>query len=234
MARQPSGRWQRRKAARPAEILSAALDCFAERGFAATRLEDVAARAGVTKGTLYLYFPGKEELFKALVRQELLPNIERLEAAAAGPGSAAEMLGRLVAVWATDVAPSRFAVLPKLMIAEAGNFPELAKFYLREVIQRSLRLLQSILRRGVEAGEFRPVDVEHTALCVVGPLLLSVLWKHTFDAHAARPLDVAALCQAHLDTMLNGLLRPAAPAPTKAAKVRRTPRKEAARDPDRR
>jgi len=80
-------RWQRRKAARPAEILSAALDCFAERGFAATRLEDIAARAGVTKGTLYLYFPNKEELFKALVRQELLPNVERLEGAAAGPGS---------------------------------------------------------------------------------------------------------------------------------------------------
>ena len=232
MARRSSGRWQRRKAARPAEILSAALDCFAERGFAATRLEDVAARAGVTKGTLYLYFPGKEELFKALVRQELLPNIERLEAVAAGPGSAAEMLTRLVAVWATDVAPSRFAVLPKLVIAEAGNFPELAKFYLREVIQRSFRLLQSILRRGVEAGEFRSVDVEHTALCAVGPLLLSVLWKHTFDAHAARPLDVTALCQAHLDVMLNGLRQPAAPA--KPAKARRSARKEAARDPDRR
>src|SRR5262245_15098410 len=117
MADRHSGRWRRRKAARPAEILSAALDCFAERGFAATRLDDVAARAGVTKGTLYLYFPGKEELFKALVRQELLPNIERLEAAAAGAGSAAEMLGRLVAVWAEHVAPSRIAVLPKLMIA---------------------------------------------------------------------------------------------------------------------
>src|SRR6476646_10088297 len=97
MSTRPPVRWRRRKAARPAEILSAALDCFAERGFAATRLDDVAARAGVTKGTLYLYFPGKEELFKALVRQELLPNVERLEAAAAGPGTAADMIGRLLA-----------------------------------------------------------------------------------------------------------------------------------------
>jgi AcrR family transcriptional regulator len=216
---------RRRKEDRPAEILSAALDCFAERGFAATRLEDIAARAGVSKGTLYLYFSGKEELFKALVRQELLPNIERLEAAAAGPGSAVEMLGRLVAVWAEYVVPSRISVLPKLVIAEAGNFPELAKFYLQEVIQRGLRLLRSILRRGVEAGEFRPIDVEHTAFCVVGPLLLSVLWKHTFDAHADSPLDVKALCQAHLEALLNGISRPAAPGRTRPSKTRRSPRK---------
>ena len=204
-------RWQRRKAARPAEILSAALDCFAERGFAATRLEDIAARAGVTKGTLYLYFPNKEELFKALVRQELLPNVERLEGAAAGPGSAADVLGQLVAVWVGHVAPSRIAVLPKLIIAEAGNFPELAKFYHREVIDRAFKLLRSILRRGVESGEFRPVDVEHTAFCVVGPLLLSVLWKHSLGPHADHPLDIAALGRAHLDALLNGLRRPKRP-----------------------
>src|SRR5256885_962059 len=93
------------------------------RGAAATR---IITRAGVTKGTLYLYFPGKEELFKALVRQELLPNVERLEAAAAGSRTAADMLGQLVAVWAGHVAPSRISVLPKLILAEAGNFPELA------------------------------------------------------------------------------------------------------------
>jgi AcrR family transcriptional regulator len=233
MSERPSGRWRRRKAARPAEILSAALDCFAERGFAATRLEDIAARAGVTKGTLYLYFPGKEELFKALVRQELLPNVERLEAAAAGSRTATDMLGQLFAVWAGHVAPSRISVLPKLILAEAGNFPELAKFYLDEVIQRGLRLLRSILRRGVEAGEFRPIDVERTSFCVIGPLLLSVLWKHTFDPHAGRPLDVAALCRAHLDTLLNGLRRTRAAGCRGPAKARRSPRKEAARDPER-
>ena len=219
------GRWRRRKEARPAEILAAALDCFAERGFAATRLDDIAARAGVTKGTLYLYFPGKQELFEALVREELLPNVERLEAAAAGPGSAADLLARLFAVWADHVVPSRISVLPKLVLAEAGNFPELARFYLREVVHRAFRLLRSILRRGVEAGEFRPIDVEHTVFCVIGPLVLSALWKHTFDAHSDRPLDVAALCRAHLDALLNGLRRPAA---------RRSPRKESTRDTKRR
>src|SRR4051794_10701515 len=106
-------RWKRRKEARPAEILAAALDCFAERGFAATRVEDVAARAGVTKGTVYLYFQTKEDLFKALVRQQLLPNIERLEAVAAADTPAAVLLEQLVAVWVGHVLPSRAAVLPK-------------------------------------------------------------------------------------------------------------------------
>src|SRR5262249_62066904 len=113
-------RWKRRKEARPAEILDAALDCFAERGFAATRMDDVAARAGVTKGTVYLYFETKEELFKALVRSELLPNVERLEAAAAADVPAAELIQGLLAIWATHVFPSRVSVLPKLILAEAG------------------------------------------------------------------------------------------------------------------
>jgi AcrR family transcriptional regulator len=230
MADRSSVRWRRRKDARPAEILAAALDCFAGRGFAATRLEDIAARAGVTKGTLYLYFPNKEELFKALVRQQLLPNIERLEAVAAGaPGPASELLGHLAAVFATHVVPSRAAVIPKLIIAEAGNFPELAKFYLHEVIERAFRVLRSILRRGVESGEFRDIDVEHTAFCVVGPLLLSALWKHSFEPHADHPLDVEALCRAHLDALLNGIRRPAAAAGPEPASASRPPRKEATR-----
>src|SRR5262245_8349076 len=116
-------RWKRRKEARPAEILAAALDCFAEKGFAATRMDDVAARAGVTKGTLYLYFESKEELFKALVRSQLLPNLERLEAAASMPGSATALLEGLLAIWAGHVYPSAVSVIPKLIISEAGNFP---------------------------------------------------------------------------------------------------------------
>src|SRR5690348_7307526 len=127
---QQATRWRRRKEARPAEILEAALGFFKERGFAATRLEDVAARAGVTKGTIYLYYPSKEELFKAVVRGELLPNIERMETALSEPGPAAALLERLFTIWARDFAPSPASVIPKLVISEAGNFPELARFYL--------------------------------------------------------------------------------------------------------
>jgi AcrR family transcriptional regulator len=201
-------RWKRRKEARPAEILDAALDCFAERGFAATRMDDVAARAGVTKGTVYLYFESKEELFKALVRTELLPNIERLEAAASMPGPASTLIEGLLGIWAGHVYPSKVSVLPKLILSEAGNFPDLAKFYYEEAVQRALKLLRSVLRRGVETGEFRPIDVDHVAYCVIGPLLFSVLWRHSFGPLDKAPLDIAALCRAHLDMLLNGL-RPA-------------------------
>jgi len=203
-------KWQRRKEDRPGEILAAALDCFAERGFAATRMDDVAARAGVTKGTIYLYFKTKEDLFKALVRRELLPNIERLEEMAKVPGPVAVLLERLLDLWATHVVPSRVALIPKLMLAEAGNFPDLAKFYLDEVINRGRTVLRAVLRRGVEAGEFRPdIDVDHVAYCVLAPLVFTVLWRHSFEPHDDRPMDVTAFARAHLDTLLNGL-RPAA------------------------
>src|SRR5262249_3716977 len=130
-------RWKRRKEARPQEILEAALECFAERGFAATRLDDVAARAGVTHATAYLDYSGQAELFKAVVRGLLRPNLERLEALAA-QGSAAEQLERLLTPFAAVVS-SPVAALPKLVLSEAGNFPDLARFYLDEVAHRGLR-----------------------------------------------------------------------------------------------
>jgi AcrR family transcriptional regulator len=208
----PEPKWQRRKAARPAEILAAALDLFAEKGFAGTRMDEVAERAGVTKGTVYLYFKTKDELFKAMVRAELLPNIERLEAAAEADVPAAVLIERLIDMWATHVVPSRAALFPKLMIAEAGNFPDLAQFYLNEVLRRGLKLLRAVLRRGIEGGEFRPFDVDNVTYCVMAPLLLAVLWRHTFEPHDDRPLDVAALARAHIDVLFHGL-RPPATAP---------------------
>jgi AcrR family transcriptional regulator len=211
MPQSQTARWRRRKEARPAEILEAALACFKERGFAATRLEDVAARAGVTKGTIYLYYPSKEELFKAVIRGELVPNIERLEVALGAPGPAAPLLKVLFDTWARDILPSPVSVLPKLVIAEAGNFPELARFYLETVVHRGLGLVASVLRRGIAGGEFRPVDVDHVVYCVVGPLLLTVLWKHSLGPHDDRALDLAAVCRAHLDLVLHGL-QPSPPA----------------------
>ncbi|HJT05310.1 MAG TPA: helix-turn-helix domain-containing protein, partial [Stellaceae bacterium] len=129
----PSTRWRRRKEARPAEILDAALACFAERGFAATRLDDVAKRAGVTKGTLYLYFPNKEELFKEVVRQAVVANIARGEALVAESAEPASvLLERIIHHWA-ELIPTPASAIPKLVIAEAGNFPDVARFYLDEV-----------------------------------------------------------------------------------------------------
>ena len=111
-------------------------------------------------------------------------------------------------MWSDRVLPSRVGVLPKLMIAEAGNFPELAKFYLREVVHRGLALVRRVVARGVAAGEFRPVDVDQVAYLVIAPLLLTVLWKHSFAPHDDRPMDPVALVRAHLDVLLNGLKNP--------------------------
>jgi AcrR family transcriptional regulator len=202
----PSTRWRRRKDARPGEIVAAALACFAERGFAATRLDDVARRAGVTKGTLYLYFPNKEELFKAVVRQAVVPNIafgEALVDRSAEPASV--LLQQLIDRLSTAMmAPA--SAIPKIVIAEAGNFPDIARFYLEEVIQRGLAVFRRLLERGVARGEFHPMDVESTAYCIVAPMVLGMMWRHSFARHEERPFDAGALCRAHLQLLSRGLL----------------------------
>lgn len=199
-------RWRRRKDARPAEIVAAALAVFAERGFAASRLDDIAARAGVTRGTLYLYFESKEELFKAVVRQSILPIIARAEGMAAGEGSTVALLRRLLAFLPGTLLGSPASAIPKLVIAEASNFPDVARFYLDEVIDRGRRLIGAILRRGIARGEFRPVDVDHVVYCVLGPVLLAALWQHSFRPYDSSAIDPEALCRAHVEMLLRGLL----------------------------
>ncbi len=205
MESESSVRWRRRKEARPGEILEAALDCFAERGFAATRLEDVAARAGVTKGTAYLYFRNKEELFKAVVVGYIVPAIERVEAAAESPGPVSDRIRGIAGVFLEKVLDSRFSAIPKLVIAEASNFPELARFYLDEVVGRGRRLIAGLLRRGIADGEFREVDVEHAVYCLIAPLMFSALWKHSLGPFDGKPMDAAALIRCHVDLFLRGL-----------------------------
>ena len=200
-------RWRRRKEARPGEILDAALDCFAEHGFAATRLDDVAHRAGVTKGTLYLYFPNKEELFKAVVAQALVPNLERGEALlseAAEPQSTAALLAEVMRGWA-ELASSPAGAIPKIVVSEAGNFPDLARFYREQVVDRGMALLRRVLQLGIARGEFRALELDDTVRCVVAPLLMAMLWRHSLGRHELAGFDPDALCQTHLQLLLNGL-----------------------------
>src|SRR5947207_2827204 len=137
-----SGRWTRRKEARPAEILDASISIFAERGFAAARMEDIARRAGVTKGTLYLYFPSKHDIFKTLVRGSIGTTIENARATAnAFEGSSRDLIRTVLGIVASLLTTSDRAVLPKIIIAEAGNFPELARFYREEVIDKGMAML---------------------------------------------------------------------------------------------
>jgi AcrR family transcriptional regulator len=207
-------RWRRRKDARPKEILAAALALFAERGFAATRLDDVALRAGVTKGTLYLYFPNKEELFEAVVRQALVPNLERGEALLdEADEPAALLLERLMRSWA-ELALSPAGAIPKIIISEAGNFPELARFYREEVVDRGIELMRGVLRLGVERGEFRaPDDLDNAVRCICAPLLLAMLWRHSLGRQEeVGRFDPEAICETQLKLLLDGLaLPPAAP-----------------------
>ncbi len=197
----------RRKEARPAELLAAALDCFVERGFAATRMEDIARRAGVAKGTFYLYFPSKQAVFEALVRESLLPRVAALEAASrAAGGTASGRLRHLLASLAPIVTNPRIVALPKLVIAEAGNFPEMARFYRQEVIGRGLALLTGLLRDGVASGEFRPMeDPEMTARLFMAPVLLSALWQASFAPVEDTPLPVGRLLSTHADLFLRSI-----------------------------
>lgn len=199
-------RWQRRKDERPGEILNAALDVFAARGFAAAKLDEVAARAGVSKGTLYLYFESKEELFRSVVRGLLLPNVAMAERRIAEhKGSAAELLRALVTTFGRIIAESKLGAIPKLVIAEATTFPDLAKFYYEEVIKRGMRAIGGLIERGAEAGEFRPIAPEQFLPLLMGPLLILVVWKHGFEKAGIPPLPLDAVLNEHANSLLRAL-----------------------------
>lgn len=203
---QSDPRWQRRKEERPGEILKAALECFAESGFAATKLDEIAKRAGVTKGTLYLYFQSKEDIFKSVVREEIVKNIAHVEEIAADEShSSAEILEQMFKFWAQVFLKTRIGAVPKLILSEGKNFPEISRFYLEEVIQRGFRLLGGVLQRGIDRGEFRPLNIENTVKCIIAPVIFSLLWKHSLESHCDKKLDVESLVQTHFDLILNGL-----------------------------
>ena len=200
-------RWARRKDARPSELASAALELFVERGFAATRLDDVAKRAGVSKGTLYLYFDSKDELFKAIVREGIVSRfVEFEERMRAYEGSSADLMHMLVKTWWQKVGATKLAGISKLMISEAGNFPELAKFYHDEVIVRGIAIFTAAIKRGIDSGEFRPVDLEYTPHICAAPVLMLMLWRNSFDLCGVQKMDPDTYLDIHTDMLVRGLL----------------------------
>jgi len=207
---EPAGpRWQRRKEARPAEILEAALVVFSQKGFAAARLDEVAKRAGVSKGTLYLYFDGKEALFEAVVRSAIVPRIADAEAlVAAHEGGAPELLAEVYRIFAQMVADPKVSAIPKLVIAESGNFPDLARFYLREVVSRGLRLMQTVLDRGMARGEFREMNAVHATRLMIAPVLFLALWRQSLERHDETRLDPEAFLGDALSLLTRGLAQP--------------------------
>ena len=199
---------ERRKEARPGELLDAALDLFVEKGFAATRSEEVAARAGVSKGTLFLYFQSKEELFKAVVRENISGRFKEWnDEFAAFEGSSAEMLGYCMNVWWNRVGATKASGITKLMMSEASNFPELALFYQHEVIQPGQALIRRVLQRGIDRGEFRPMDLDYAIYSVIAPMIFLMLAKHSAGVcvQNSTDLDPKKYIAAQLSNLLTGM-----------------------------
>ena len=207
----PSGP-KRRSRARSAEerearlqaILDAALDVFGQKGFAETRLEDVAARAGIGKGTIYLYVSSKQALFEALVRSGIAAPIEKLEARIMALDRPVEDTLRLLLTFLrTEVLATRRIEIVRLLIAEAGRFPEIARFYHDEVVARGLRILRSIAERAVERGEFRSDELVRFPQLAVAPGVVAILWAHLFQPFD--PLYIEAMFEAHLALLMRAL-----------------------------
>ncbi len=199
-------RWTRRKEARPEEITAAALELFVERGFANTRLEDVATRAGVSKGTLYLYFANKEELFKAVVREALVARLVEFRGQIEHfQGSSFELLRLVFKTWWERIGSTRISGIPKLIISEARNFPEIARFYVSEVIRPGRETLAAVVRRGIERGEFRKVDPDTMAHLLAAPMLQISLWRNSLEPCSDDKLDPQALIEAHIEMLSRGL-----------------------------
>ena len=200
-------RWERRKDARPQELLAAALDLFVERGFAATRLDDVARAAGVSKGTLYLYFCSKEELFKTMVRETVVPMIGEAEGLIGQfTGTSEELLRLLMTTWWEKIGNTKLSGLTKLMIAEAGNFPELARFYQEEVIDRGDKLVTTMLERGIARGEIRPLDLEIAPRILIAPIIMMMVWKHSQGVCQIDPDKLDAYLEQYIEMAAHGLL----------------------------
>ncbi|WP_157085149.1 TetR/AcrR family transcriptional regulator [Hydrogenophaga palleronii] len=206
---EPRQRRARRKEARPGELLDAALRLFVEKGFAATRVEEVAAAAGVSKGTLFLYFPSKEELFKAVVRENITGRFQEWsEELDQFEGNSAELVRYCLHTWWERVGMTPASGITKLVMAEAGIFPEIAAFYQREVIEPGHELIRRILQRGIDRGEFRPLAMDHTIYSLISPMIFVLLWKHAMVpcVPSGTTLDPLGFIDNQVDLLLHGML----------------------------
>jgi len=195
---------QRRKQARPAEIMAAALTLFSERGFAATRLDDVAEAAGVSKATIYLYFENKEQLFTALVRDIATPRFDEIEKLiGAYDGSSADLLSFVMARLNDVATTTRLPALAKIVLAEAGNFPEITAFYRDQIIRRGFGNLERIIERGIERGEFRHCNVKAAVQGIIFPIVMNALARNTFGE--LPQFDPDGFFAAHAEFVLRGL-----------------------------
>ncbi|MCB1942547.1 MAG: TetR/AcrR family transcriptional regulator [Candidatus Accumulibacter sp.] len=204
VADKPTAR-RRRKEARPSELTAAALALFGEKGFAATRLDDVAARAGVSKGTLYLYFDSKEALFRAVVEEGMVAALAAAEQRLSGfQGSASELLHQLLFGWWEQIGRTPMAGVTKLIACESRNFPEVAQYYHERVIKRGRALLRTTLERGVASGEFDAVDIETAIDVIMAPLLMLAISRFSLS-FCCQETTPDAYLRTHFELLVHGL-----------------------------
>lgn len=205
---EPAPRWRRRKTARPSEITAAALAVFAERGFAAARLEDIAARAGLSKAALYLYFETKTDLFRAVVQERARPNLDAIEVLAAGAEAPLHaVVPAILQRLALALERPELRGVVKMVIGESRNFPELAQIWREAVVTRALAILAGVVDRAQARGEARAGDPRLMAMSLAGPMLMGGLWREIIEPAGGAPLDLQALAAEHARTVLDGMRR---------------------------
>lgn len=202
-----SPRWRRRKEARPAEIAAAALEVFAEKGFAAARLDEVARRAGISKGALYLYYETKEDIFHAVVTQTVTPRLAMVRQMAAGfQGRFADLLPSVLAMLAEQLPESPAGPIVKMIVGESRNFPELARFWHDEAVAPMIETMSHVIAAAQDRGEVRAGDPRYFAFQLAGPILMGVLWREVFVPVGGAPVDFQALARQHGETLLASML----------------------------
>lgn len=200
--RQP--RRRRRKAARPGEILEAGLQEFARNGLAATRLEDIARRAGIAKGTIYRYFDSKEELFIAVIRSRIVLSLDEFDQMITQfPGPTDALLRLVLTGIYKEFIGTDIAALMRILISEGQRFPDLVDLYHNEVISSGVSMLSHIIRRGLERGDFRDSPATREPRLIMAPAIMAALWRLTFDKQD--PLSVDDFLTAHIDLLLYGM-----------------------------
>lgn len=200
-------KFQRRAEDRPREICAAALEVFAEKGFAAAKLDEIARRAGVSKGTLYLYFKDKEELFRAVVRDNVSPNIDSVRDTILAADLPFAQLAPMFLARLSAVAGSMpLGAVVKMVIGESGNFPELARVWHDQVVSKALAVLVALIEKAQAKGEVRPGDPRLHAFSLMGPMLMGLIYREVLQPAGGAPIDIEALARQHAETVLAGLL----------------------------
>lgn len=207
-------KWRRKPEKRPDDILDGALIEFRLKGFKGARIEDIAKHAGLSKGTVYLYFKSKEEMLKALVRRSIIPTALSLKEISENvcdhnsDEPASDVLRKMLMLVAKQMIGEKAGAIPILIIGEAGRFPELAEFYRNEVIESSMKALSSVIRRGIDQNEFRELDIMISLRTLMGAVIMQVIWSGVFAANDEAPLSASDLINNHIDIFLNGVLTP--------------------------